>query len=93
MKNQTFCILPWVHLATYTDGTGLLCCIAKPGGEKTNLNTQTVDEVRNSDYFKDARLALQEGKQFHACTACYKEEAAGLRSHRLHENRFFKHCI
>ena len=93
MKNETFCILPWVHLATYTDGTGLLCCIAKPSEERTNLNDQSVDEVRNSDYFKKARLALQEGKKFGACSACYKEEAAGLRSHRLHENLFWRNTL
>jgi hypothetical protein len=23
---KDFCILPWIHMATHTDGTALLCC-------------------------------------------------------------------
>lgn len=94
MKNKTFCILPWVHLATYTDGSGLLCCIAKQGDkETTNLNSNTVGEVRNSEYFKQARKTMLAGGEYDACSACYKEESAGLRSHRLHENRFWRDTL
>ena len=40
---KDFCILPWIHMATHTDGTALLCCVAqKPPDERVNLNHTTV---------------------------------------------------
>lgn len=87
-NKKTFCILPWVHLATHTDGTGLLCCIAQTSND--NLNDKSIDEIRNGDYFKEARLAILKDKEYSACSACYKEEKAGLRSHRMHENKFWE---
>lgn len=90
-KKKTFCVLPWVHLATHTDGSGLLCCIAQAGND--NLNDKTVNEVRNGDYFKEARLAMLEGREYSACSACYKEEKAGLKSHRHHENTFWEKTL
>jgi len=90
--SKTFCILPWVHLATYTDGSGLLCCIAS-SDKKVNVNNMSIDEARNSDYFKQARLDMLEGKEYSPCSACYKEEKSGLKSHRMHENHFWQRTL
>ena len=87
-QSKTFCILPWVHTATYTDGTALLCCVASPDSG-LNLNTSTINDVKNSDYFKNARKTLLSGDKFSACSVCYKEEAVGVKSHRLNENRLW----
>lgn len=92
ITNEKLCILPWVHLATYTDGSGLLCCIAK-SDKKVNLNNMTIEEARNSDYFKQARLDMLNNKEYSPCMACYKEEKAGLKSHRMHENLFWKKTL
>jgi organic radical activating enzyme len=84
-NSETFCILPWIHIATYTDGTALLCCVSNPNtGE--NLNDKTIDQVKNSEYFKKARKALLNNEQFKGCNVCWKEEAVGVRSHRMNEN-------
>ena len=90
--SKTFCILPWVHLATYTDGSGLLCCVAS-SDKKVNVNDMSIDEARNSDYFKQARLDMLEGKEYSPCSACYKEEKSGLKSHRMHENHFWQRTL
>lgn len=92
IHNDKLCILPWVHLATYTDGSGLLCCIAK-SDQKVNLNSMDIEQARNSDYFKQARLDMLNNKEYTPCMACYKEEKAGLRSHRQHENLFWKKTL
>lgn len=88
MNNKTFCILPWTHMATYTDGSALLCCVANNSG--LNFNNNTMDEVWNSDHFRSARRAMIEGKHFKNCAACYKEEAVGILSHRQIENHIWK---
>ena len=82
---KTFCILPWIHVATYNDGSALLCCVARNSGN-LNLNNMTVDEVWNSDHFKQARVSMLKGEQVPACHSCYKEEEAGILSHRQAEN-------
>lgn len=84
-KSETFCVLPWTHMATWTDGSALLCCVAK-NSEQHNLNDQTVKEIWNSEHWKDARKKMLAGEKVSACDHCYKEEAAGIRSHRINEN-------
>ena len=84
-KSKTFCILPWIHAATYTDGSALLCCVAKSDKE-TNLNNMTMNEAWNSSMFKDARLKMLRGEEVNNCASCYAEEEVGMHSHRLVEN-------
>lgn len=84
-KSETFCVLPWTHMATWTDGSAILCCVAK-NTHKYNLNNNTVSEIWNSDHWKDARKKMLAGEKVDACEHCYKEESAGIRSHRINEN-------
>jgi hypothetical protein len=89
-KSKTFCILPWIHAATYNDGTALLCCVAK--ASNLNLNKSNWSQIWNSSHFAEARLAMLNGREFPACTTCYKEESAGIKSHRQNENQYwYKH--
>lgn len=87
VKSDTFCILPWIHAATYNDGSALLCCVAKTSG--LNLNTSNWTKIWNSNHFTEARLAMLGGRKFPACEACYKEEANGIKSHRQNENHYW----
>lgn len=91
-NSKTFCVLPWTHLATWPDGTALLCCVAK-GTSGVNLNNSTVAEAKNSQHFKDARVAMLNGKEYPACQHCYDEERSGIESHRMRENKNWKQRI
>jgi len=75
-------------MATWTDGSALLCCVAK-NSHKLNLNDNTVSEIWNSDHFKEARVKMLNGEKVSACESCYKEEAVGIRSHRINENNLW----
>ena len=44
-KSKTFCIKPWIHMATYTTGEALMCCVAKEAAG--NLNRDTIEEFWN----------------------------------------------
>ena len=76
-NSETFCVLPWVHTATYTDGTALLCCVSSPN-TGVNLNHSTINDAKNSDYFKEARLSLLNGEKFRGCSVCWREEEVGV---------------
>src|SRR4051812_11102909 len=88
-KSATFCVLPWVHAATVTDGNVQLCCVAE-GASGINLNEQTLADYWQSPYVKEARRLMLAGKQVAACDHCYREEAHGYRSHRLVENEVWQ---
>jgi len=88
-NTATFCVLPWVHAATLTDGSVRLCCVA--GGESgINLNEQTIADYWNSEYVKDARRRMLAGEPVKACERCYLEERHGYKSHRLVENEVWR---
>jgi MoaA/NifB/PqqE/SkfB family radical SAM enzyme len=71
-------------MASYTTGEALMCCVARESAG--NLNTQTIDQIWNSDHYKQARLKMLKGEKVSACQKCYDEEAGGVNSHRVVEN-------
>lgn len=83
--SPTFCILPWIHMATLTDGSAVLCCVAK-NDLLLDLNKISLKEAWNSPALKNVRLKMLKGQKVSSCIHCYKEEASGYRSHRLTEN-------
>lgn len=95
---STICPLPWVHLATHPEGKVTLCCVsshvnnmsaARTDSRVLNLNYNSVDEVINSDYFKQVRLEMLAGKEPAACARCYQEERDSGQSKRLLESSKF----
>jgi hypothetical protein len=83
--SRTFCVLPWLHAATLTDGSVQLCCVSG-GGSGVNLNEQTLGDYWNSEYVKAARRQMLAGQELAACQHCYHEERHGYQSHRMVEN-------
>jgi len=79
-------------MASYTDGSALLCCISS-AEKDLNYNKLSLTEAWNSDHFKSARKTMLEGKQFKNCIACYKEEAVGIYSHRQIENHIWRNKL
>ena len=83
--SPTFCILPWIHMATKTGGDVTPCCVSPPlGGE--NLNEKSFSDVWNGQAMKDLRKKMLQGKKSLLCTKCYKEEDSEVASHRIRSN-------
>src|SRR5580693_4345065 len=87
--SKTFCVLPWLHAATLTDGSVQLCCVSG-GGSGVNLNEQTLGDYWNSEYVKDARRRMLAGQDVKACKHCYEEESCGYKSPRIVENKVWQ---
>jgi len=87
---ETFCILPFTHLATHPDGKVTPCCESKFTSKHLDkdleLGINTVEEIRNSKNFKALRKQMLEGKFHTSCDFCYDREKAGLVSKRIREN-------
>jgi organic radical activating enzyme len=97
---KTFCILPWIHLATRPNGDMRLCCSANASGagtdhtlgivktdtgEHLNFSNTTPMEAWNSEYMRSVRTTMMDGKIPASCTKCFDEESKGVASKRIWE--------
>lgn len=96
-----FCPLLFNHLATHPSGSVSHCCVSShvdmlshswdgTHNDKSkvyNLNHDKIEDLYNSDSFKQARATMLEGKAPRACTRCFQEEKQGIWSKRQEELR------
>ena len=97
--SKTFCVLPWIHMATRPNGDSRLCCVTNASGAKTgeydvglvkkengepaNFGKDTLLSAWNNDYMKSVRKTMLEGNIPASCTKCFEEESNGVVSKRL----------
>lgn len=88
MISPTFCVLPFVHIATDPDGITKPCCISY---NRSNLNfgKDDLDKIFNSDFYRDIRKNMHLGQLVKGCETCYIKEKNSNTSHRLLYNRYF----
>ena len=100
-KSHSFCVLPWIHLATRPNGDMRICCVANASGADTgdytvglvkmedgapaNFAHDLPTEAFNNNYMKSVRKTMLEGKIPASCTKCFKEEEQGIASKRIWE--------
>jgi MoaA/NifB/PqqE/SkfB family radical SAM enzyme len=99
--SSSFCVLPWIHLATRPNGDARLCCVTNASGAVTgdhtvglvkkengvpaNFGRETPLEAFNNQYMRDVRLTMLDSKIPASCTKCFEEESNGVVSKRLWE--------
>jgi organic radical activating enzyme len=99
--SSTFCVLPWIHMATRPNGDARLCCVAnasgahsgdhtvglvkKENGQPSNFGRDTPLSAWNNEYMRDVRLTMLDGKVPASCSKCFEEELNGVVSKRLWE--------
>ena len=96
--SNTFCPLPWNHLATHPHGMCTLCCeseqtlnksAAKNDNELVTLRNTNYElsEITNSESFSKVRLQMLNGEKPTECKKCWEAESVGNRSKRYYESR------
>ena len=92
-KSKTFCILPWVHLATKPSGEARLCCMTQKvitnNEEEYKFSSHNLAEIWNSEYMQNIRLKMINGEEVNDCTKCYNLEAIGGTSMRIKSNESY----
>jgi sulfatase maturation enzyme AslB (radical SAM superfamily) len=96
----TFCVLPWIHLATRPNGDMRLCCTANTSGAgknhtvgliknadgtHANFGKVTPMQAWNNDFMKDVRTTMLAGEIPASCKGCFDEESQGIVSKRIWE--------
>lgn len=104
-KEKSFCVLPWIHLATHPIGTVTPCCVtdmkngastaAKDSDDSQHLflTKDSLDSIANSKKFKQLRKQMLNGERPAICQKCFKYEAGGVESKRLESNKLFEKYI
>jgi len=96
--SDTYCPLPWIHLASHPNGLVSLCCHSDHTNltgfsnsdyphfvKHWNLNRDEITVIHNSDSFKQARVQLLTNRKPEACSKCFATEAKGGTSKRQQE--------
>lgn len=92
-SSDGFCMLPWVHLYTSTQGKVTPCCLAPWEDELAmgDLNQQSLTEIWNGKPMNDLRAKMLKGEKDKRCWQCHENEAIGLRSKRQLSNFLYQH--
>lgn len=96
--SPSFCVLPWIHLATHPNGGVSLCCRSNHAqaiswarvpetGDLMTLEKHNLLDIANSDTFKLVRKEMLSGNRPVHCEGCWQDEAAGIESKRQYENK------
>lgn len=86
---DTFCVLPWIHLYVGTDGNVLPCCQGDHQHSMGNIEEHSIDNIVKSSGFNQLRKNMLSGTRSKECNRCYIQEDAGLKSARLsHSTRW-----
>lgn len=86
MSKDTFCILPFIHLYSNSQGIVSPCCISEKFDSRKTLKNSTIEEVYNTNQFKSLRKELVSGIKSKSCSKCWEIESKGLNSYRHHWN-------
>ena len=84
MKEEVYCIKPWVHLHVNTRGMAQACCISNIN--YGNLNEQSIDDIWNGNAIENIRQKFKTGTPHKRCGACISREKAGHPSLRTETN-------
>ena len=95
MKNDSFCVMPWVNLSTDVNGSLRPCCkFAQPNPNNEYqlpfMYDGRIDKLWNDIKFQKLRQAFLDGKRIKECHQCWEEEAAGIRSMRQNHNGSYR---
>ncbi len=87
---KTFCFLPWSGVTTRANGDVYPCCSFNDGcaAPLGSLRESTLDEIWNSQRWRELRLAMLEGREVPQCNRCHTLEASGNQSERMDSYRF-----
>lgn len=77
---DSFCLMPWVHLYIGTNGKANACC--NTSITYGSVRNQSIDAVWSGDKINRFRNQLLDGVKDKRCSICYNKEAAGKASIR-----------
>jgi len=93
MKNDTFCVNPYLNLTIHPSGSIKPCCMSVQS-YRTDDGKETLNKASVKDFWKskdriDLINDLNNGVRVEACSNCWQEEEAGVKSKRIRDNEIY----
>jgi len=85
MNDSFFCAAPWRGLHINPRGDVKTCCAGNPN-LLGNLNSQSIEQILNSEAMTAIRKDLSQGRPHNYCSNCVKAERFGAESERAWHN-------
>tara|TARA_A100001037_G_scaffold273984_1_gene271330 strand:+ start:4554 stop:5807 length:1254 start_codon:yes stop_codon:yes gene_type:complete len=79
INSETFCMYPFIHFATTTDGGVRTCCRGENIG---NIKKDNFKNLWNNEYYKNIRKELLTGNKPEKCFRCWNDEENNIPSMR-----------
>ena len=90
VKTNSLCAVPWMHLAFEPSGQVVPCCLTSTHNYFAgDLNTESIDEIWNSDNMKSLRKEMISGNEPKICSKCFDREKVTGESSRTYHARDF----
>jgi MoaA/NifB/PqqE/SkfB family radical SAM enzyme len=93
-SSSTACVIPWTNLVVRPDGYAAFCCdvpgLLTVGDRPGNVVQDSLDDLWNAPELVSTREAMARGERPEGCAVCWKREAKGTISRRLHMNDVYK---
>jgi len=96
LPSDTFCVLPFMHVAVNPGGGYRVCCNSNPKDNKImkdddpsksyRIYKDNIEDVWNSKHYQNLRKQFINGERPATCQRCFREEDAGIRSPRIGYN-------
>lgn len=86
-KQDTFCVLPWMHLYVGTDGNILPCCVGNQDYPLGNIEENSLEQIAKSSAYNQLRSNMLAGRRSKECSYCYDKEDSNLQSPRQSHNK------
>jgi len=83
---DTFCVLPWIHLYVGTDGNVLPCCQADHQHPMGTVGGESINDILQSSRFNQLRRNMLSGRRSKECSRCYAQEDLNTPSSRILHN-------
>lgn len=94
MNKQTFCVMPFINVYLERNGDYVACGHSQTGNTKnSNINTHTIEQAWNDEYFVNLRQDLLNGIQNKNCQVCWNRELRGAISQRQEFNEVFANLV
>jgi len=93
LTNNSFCVVPWIEIATSPNGIIKPCCFIEniSPDHFGNLKESSIDDIWNCDRLKEIRVDLLKGIKNSNCEYCYEIEKTNMISRRLMMNKHWSH--
>ena len=88
---DTFCILPWIHLYVGPDGNVLPCCVADQRLPLGDIKKESISSIMNGPAARTLRSNMLNRQRSPECEFCYDRERHNLPSLRIGHNKNYAH--